>query len=317
MEWKWEVSGANIDWETELKIWINENFPEERDVSGLLNELGKKKKAYRDNSVGQRFSIQKAIHKQLSDLITIEISAEHLFYEDVRIQRNFSLPENKIYSIIKSLDQLLSFLEPFIFDELREKLSLFWKSNFDEDTEISLLEFYELFLKQKDIEIELPRKRVGESRKKIKKLLSGIVKINNGNVDFSISDLKDIFKEHQENSKNRYATLIQFYQIADVWKGMVNGIAPGFGKLFGRFLWLCPNNVTKELQEWNNPLDQEEIWAENTDASFFNANVHPPLLNYEINVPGGQNSLPIENQIPISEIFVKWDKKKSRTNFGF
>jgi hypothetical protein len=48
--------------------------------------------------------------------------------------------------------------------------------------------------------------------------------------------------------------------------------------------------------------------VEDCDASYFNANLHPPLMPYEIWMPNGHNSLPPEKQIAVTELQIKFDE---------
>lgn len=86
--------------------------------------------------------------------------------------------------------------------------------------------------------------------------------------------------------------------------GVVNGIAPGYGKMMSRFLDLFPDEVT-ELNRVHNRLAAGECrLAEVRDGSVSNANMHPPLLDFEVTSPGAQTSFPPDRQIPVSDLRV-------------
>jgi hypothetical protein len=84
-------------------------------------------------------------------------------------------------------------------------------------------------------------------------------------------------------------------------------LTSGYGKLFGRFLPLFSEEITIQLQKWNTEIQDESMWVENVDASIFNANLHPSLLNLEIKNATSENNLFSENLVPINEIEVIWD----------
>jgi hypothetical protein len=92
--------------------------------------------------------------------------------------------------------------------------------------------------------------------------------------------------------------------------GVLNGSTPGFGKMFSRFLHVFDTHVTDELRSWNASNNHPALLVEDCDASYFNANLHPPLLPYEIWMPNGHNSLPPEKQIAVTELKVRLDKTK-------
>ncbi|NUM81836.1 lantibiotic dehydratase [bacterium] len=93
-------------------------------------------------------------------------------------------------------------------------------------------------------------------------------------------------------------------------KGVLNSSMPGFGKMFSRFLHIFNSGVTNELRIQNQSMASDEIMAENCDASYFNANLHPPLMPYEIWIPNSHNSLAPEKQIPVTDLFIKYEQKK-------
>jgi hypothetical protein len=95
--------------------------------------------------------------------------------------------------------------------------------------------------------------------------------------------------------------------------GALNASFPGFGKMVSRFLHIFAEEVTADMRTWNQSLlNEQRIFLEDSDASFFNANLHPPLMPYEIHMPNGQNSLPPEKQVPITDLQVKVDEACSR-----
>ncbi len=115
-----------------------------------------------------------------------------------------------------------------------------------------------------------------------------------------------------------YGSFVQFFTAKDDQgrerlMGALNASFPGFGKMVSRFLHIFDAAVTNDMRSWNRSLLKEDRFlSEDSDASFFNANLHPPLMPHEIHMPNGQHSLPPENQIPITELQVKVDDTGSR-----
>jgi hypothetical protein len=114
-----------------------------------------------------------------------------------------------------------------------------------------------------------------------------------------------------------YGSFVQFYKEKkadgeEKLMGVLNASFPGFGKLFSRFLHIFDDSITGDMRKWNETCQGDALLAEDTDASYFNANLHPPLLPYEVRIPGGHNTLPSEKQIPITELLVKLDETGKR-----
>ncbi|UCH93775.1 MAG: lantibiotic dehydratase [Candidatus Aminicenantes bacterium] len=120
-----------------------------------------------------------------------------------------------------------------------------------------------------------------------------------------------------------YGSFVQFYLENGVDEGdgssgkerligVLNSSFPGFGKLFSRFLHVFDDRITNDIRQWNEWLSNEALLLEDCDASYFNANLHPPLLPYEVRIPGGHNSLPPGKQIPITDLEVRLEEKGDR-----
>ncbi|MEQ9441163.1 MAG: lantibiotic dehydratase [Cyclobacteriaceae bacterium] len=115
---------------------------------------------------------------------------------------------------------------------------------------------------------------------------------------------------------NSYGAFVQFYQENDrkgtaALKGVVNALFPGYGRMISRFLHILPYEVSEDVRSWNQQLEEESsLLIEDCDASYFNANLHPPLLPQEVRMPGGHNSLPASRQIPITDFVIRYDAEE-------
>lgn len=91
--------------------------------------------------------------------------------------------------------------------------------------------------------------------------------------------------------------------------GVLNGVFDGYGRYTGRFLPLFDEAIKEYFVDRNMQLMDGDIMAEQNDSSFFNANMHPPLLRYEITANSNNNYLPKEQQISVKDITIKYDKE--------
>ena len=117
--------------------------------------------------------------------------------------------------------------------------------------------------------------------------------------------------------RSSFGTFAQLYEAQDQngrprLMAVINSSFPGYGKMTSRFLHLFPEAVTATTCCWNEALSHQDLLIENADASFFNANLHPPLLPYEMQIPGSHNSLPAERQIAATELKVALDVEKNQ-----
>ncbi|HEU4454837.1 MAG TPA: lantibiotic dehydratase, partial [Longimicrobium sp.] len=79
----------------------------------------------------------------------------------------------------------------------------------------------------------------------------------------------------------------------------------GYGKYFSRFLYMLPDDVQEQVRRENATLTGE-LLAEICGDAQFNANLHPPLLKWEISYPTGESGA-ADEQLKSSDIFVEPD----------
>ena len=79
----------------------------------------------------------------------------------------------------------------------------------------------------------------------------------------------------------------------------------GFGKYFSRFLYMLPDDVQEQVRRENAALTGD-LLAEICGDAQFNANLHPPLLKWEISYPTGESGA-AEEQLRSSDIVVQPD----------
>eukprot|EP01006_Ploeotia_vitrea_P037791 TRINITY_DN66170_c4_g1_i1.p1 TRINITY_DN66170_c4_g1~~TRINITY_DN66170_c4_g1_i1.p1 ORF type:complete len:541 (-),score=-10.87 TRINITY_DN66170_c4_g1_i1:357-1736(-) len=159
----------------------------------------------------------------------------------------------------------------------------------------------------------------GELMKEWKKSIGELVKPSSEDAthyNVTLQDLKSVNEklgaEVKDTSHNSYGTFIQLHKENDKIKGVLNSAFGGYGKMLSRFMHIFDQSVTDDMREWNMSLNTGGYFVENCDASYFNANLHPPLMPYEIWMPGGHNSLPEEKQIPVTDFAVKVSEGKNR-----
>jgi hypothetical protein len=140
--------------------------------------------------------------------------------------------------------------------------------------------------------------------------------LNISGINLKISEIEEIYKKSyspniltQKESNVSYSAFIQFFKKDGKLKAVLNQMLPGYGKFFSRFLHLFDAKLTESIISENNKLlNDTDLFAENSDASFFNGNIHEPILNYEINAPGSHNQLNTESQINIKRLILKYDE---------
>ncbi len=261
---------------------------------------------------------------------------ENMFYEDTSLDISLELDEQQVRDFTDILHQLLQKMKRFEghFDE-RNKMLHYFVNKYGKNASVDLLTFYEDYyrefkkpeakkMEKKEMD-DLPRIPAIEKRQEtnkqwmdqLKSLLEKRVDKTADVINLTLRDLEETDqrfagKIDAAESPCSYGSFIHFFvdntSQGEKLMGVLSASFPGFGKMFSRFLHIFDDAVTQDMRNWNESLlDSKEnpLFLEDSDASYFNANLHPPLMPYEIRTPNGQNSLPPENQIPITELQVQ------------
>ncbi len=249
-----------------------------------------------------------------------QLSLKNVIYEDSSRDITISISENRISDFISLVDMLMKSFS-FVFNDESERNGHyhFFQKNFTGEKQVELLRFYELLYKKKLSFKPDERKEVIDSDSFNAKSFFDKVRADlraeaeNGHIIYAnhCCELTQEFfnsfnnKNSVEVKKRSFASFIQFYiDGTGELTGVTNGVTAGKGKMIGRFLHLFEQSVTDDLKKWNvADLEDNEIFVENSDASFFNANLHPCLMPYEIQMPGGNNRSP-ENIVHVTDLVV-------------
>ncbi len=114
----------------------------------------------------------------------------------------------------------------------------------------------------------------------------------------------------RQTQDRSYGMFVQFFRERDSdgnehLMGVLNASLSGFGKMISRFMHIFEDGITEDVRSWNAATANGSILIEDCDASYFNANLHPPLMPHEIWMPGGHNTLPAEKQIPVTDLALR------------
>ncbi|MDZ7882464.1 MAG: lantibiotic dehydratase [Mycobacterium sp.] len=258
----------------------------------------------------QNFLLKYNFNKNLTDFL----SPEQLIYEDVAMEESPIFEAKAIENLVISLHELL---EKINFIEGKERLQIahFFNNFYDENAIVSLLDFYENYykigkkIKETDIPtIQAEAKLLENWAKAVREMVSEKYEIDTHLV-LEISDFEKINERLNIQPKPlkdlSLACLAQMYSEENELKAVLNGVTLGYGKMTGRFLKLMPKTFTDDLRKFNAELKKETLRADNVDASFFNANIHPPLLEYEISMPESQNKLSKNRQLKVNDLAIR------------
>ncbi len=261
-------------------------------------------------------------------------TVENIFYEDAHttVPQNFT--DNDLKTLVERLNTVYTtLLSANSYLQEKYKLLSFFDHHYEKTNEVPLIDFYRQFYSQhRKNEKKVKRQKVSSgvlnsefsqilkdqenlgnrikkvSKQKLFTLLGTREFTHPTGLNFSESEISNIFGiDTNLNKPYSKAAHLQLYKPhhKDTYHAVVNGIFNGYGRGYGRFLHLFPDKITEKTREINEQLFEGFFAAEIKDASCFNANIHPPLMPYEIVIPGGNADLPLPHQIALTDIVVK------------
>jgi len=343
-EWDLNISGRSLNWVLELISFLESIPPGElsTDLLSILFELNLGLDEVSKSGAREKMLLIERSYNLLSAFFERYIKTkrdkdvagskvfkreflngfflrkETFFYHDFYSTVSYSPDEKFILQFTNSLHVLLR--ELAIFNRsivARLELFNFFNDNFPDQKEVNFLEFYKryCFLEQESKLNEFRDFGLFESQRKWELgFLSNLSSLNKLNDDIVYLDLQDFRNVNSgiqldfplTRDVNSFGAFVQFCHTGSRSQGVVNGTFGGHGKMTSRFLYGFPDHISQLVKEWNNKFNNDSvIFADNSDASFFNANLHPPLLDFEISIPGGHNTVNSDECIPISRLNVE------------
>jgi len=252
------------------------------------------------------------------------LSTENIIYEDSFTPEVGSVDERSLKVIIEKIIELGKFLAPLNNNSYqRKRISRFFTENYQIEQEVDLLDFYRDYYTVENQKRKLNLQEQSDDRGSseddfnvqynkwfsiLKESLKSIVNAETGQLFLT----KELFHGLQINNygspiQTSRAMFAQLYVERNRLKAVVNNVFLGMGRASGRFLHLFDQEVTEKQRVLNNSLSNGHLLMELSDGSFFNANLHPPLLPYELKIPNGHTSLPAAQQIAARDIVLYFE----------
>lgn len=260
---------------------------------------------------------------------------EHLFYEDTFDEQVALLPADSMFSVGKAIENCARLFHRFEYNRPEsERMHLFFQQHYAPSEQVSLMRFYEDYYKH----VRFPEQQADENgtpvetpggfmkpKDRYEKLIEEWSRIvaplierqhpdQAEEIRYSSAELEPLLREnglYEERKNASTGAFLQFFERDGKMNAVVNALQAGYGKYYSRFLHVLPVAITEGLRKFNRAeVLSGQLFIEATDASCFNANLHPPLLDAEISLPGGNNSLPKSMQVPVTDIVVCSDKKR-------
>ena len=250
---------------------------------------------------------------------------KQIFFEDCTLDLGFQMSRDTVAEVTRAFSHLYQRVAPFLGDpEEQDRMTQHFKRlaarNSKED-KIGLLRFYETYYREvkKPVRPNADKDRQPPSADDSKAKIHFLSQLKDGlersEVDRAVYPLEPSLLQTclgapvRPLEVNAHGAFVQCFLDRSQpskprVKAVMNALPHGYGKFFSRFLHIFDTAVTQHFRKWNLGLFKNTLMAENCDASMFNANLHPPLMPFEIRMPGSHNALGMDRQIPVTQIQV-------------
>lgn len=341
LEFDFHTSGTDPHWHLRLACYldaIKQYHPLLEDVCGILRLLDENAKAYKTAGAAERSGLLTQMHDGLHDFFNAfladigirpdeerqyrdeyaqvfaqqksfsirpfllrQFRKEKILYEDTATSSQAVIDERSLRQLAGDMDKLCGLLQPLSPHGEIQQMQEFFTDRYGRQEHVSLLTFYHDYyaMGKKD---RLPVSQVPMTA--FRNALQHNIAASGYALHFNYNDLAHLAAPCNPLPRGMF---IQLYEQEGQLSGVVNGMFSGMGRASGRFMHLFPDEVTTLMQERNAAMHKDCMLMELTDSSFFNANIHPPLLPYELSMPGGHNNLPPDRRIAVKDIRVAFD----------
>lgn len=231
-------------------------------------------------------------------------STEQIFYEDKYQPQVTHIEEENLLPLTQKLTAVLELVETFSNkDEFSFQKHVYQKCQTG-NAPVPLLLFYEQYYLLKNSQPANKASNDDSLMQFLQKSVTG----NHNEVVISNSSLNSpVFNRLKK--EDSYGALLQPFGDSNAPGAVVNATFRGNGRMWGRYLDALPPDVHKEISERNQLNDNDLMEAEIADASCMNANLHPPLLPYQIVIAPGESDFPADRQIPLKELAVALEEE--------
>lgn len=303
-------------------------------IDFLINKSNYRVKRRPDDLI--LFYLPNKVFDSLPDFSLKKVSGQNIIFEDVLTSIDTKISNGEVNFVVNKINSLIYKTGLYVnyssekFDALN-----FFKKKYTTSS-VDLLTFYEDYFKHKqNIKSEL--KASSTSKSDFSKPMLDIFKLRkkwesifyeelsrgyNSETNEFHFDLELVLQTNKKLNlsndlpKNSFSSFFQFYLHHSKYsrsclRAYCPSVSHGYGKLFSRFLSGFPRQVIDDLKDFNEKLTtSDSIFAENLDSSIFNANHHPPIMKYEIQIPGIKGVLEEAQTISLKELQIALDDDK-------
>ena len=285
-------------------------------VTKLLNEI-KNDVLETEKDIFDKLMIICETPTEASIFDEFTLRKEEIYYEDVCSNHIELYNYNEALSgLYNNVGTIFSTLQKIVYclyiNELHQKIANVLAEN--EKKELTITELYKSVFHNAStlaqnyfIPKDKEQKLIDFFEKKIPQNDTFDIHISKKILEDIANFVTQIFQEKDDLCSPSANLILQPYVQNGNFKAVLNGASIGFGKQFARFLPIFDEKITQDFKNEN--TNSPFLLAELNDASFFNGNQHPHLLDFGISTPNtlhfSEQNIEANNLI-IKQLNGKW-----------
>ena len=264
---------------------------------------------YTNSNLAEKVALIKTIYLQLNGLAdflqkenkidatlaVFPLKKHAIFYEDCKADFSCKINAKIISEVKDNLTKLCQVVPHFPIGNFnQEQMATFFMQHYQKGASVNFMDFYfayHNFVKAQKLSVQ-QHTYFEAWKKNVRAYFENKLDGREEEIHLNTEDLWRVHEKSGLNNaectaKQSYSFFLQFYKKNGTYQAVVNNIFTGYGKMFGRFLHMLPDELTEALGSSLKKKFPDAQPIEIVEQTFFNANIHPNLAGREVILPGG------------------------------
>ena len=226
-------------------------------------------------------------------------SDEQVIYEDKYLPFAGQLSQDQLTHFTKRFDLVFNLVKTYVYNDSSSLIKDTFSQGSASGKPVPLLLFYEKYY-----QIHKSREETSPAGNTLVQWVKKNISGNAREVSLPLEAFRVSDRENNKQTVENYGALIQPFEDHGHPCAVVNATFRGNGRMWGRYLDHLPPVILKAVRDKKELQQNDCLLAEISDASCMNANLHPPILPYQIVIAMGESDFPPEQQLALKDLVI-------------